>query len=68
MPDAKCKREVYKRDDNKWAWRLIGDNGSDIIATDGGQGYTTKVYCVSMMRQVTSGRYKNCPEDIQAGE
>lgn len=31
---------VYRRADGLWAWRLQSANGR-IIATDGGQGYTT---------------------------
>jgi hypothetical protein len=34
--------EFYQREDERWAWRLIGANGFDIIANDGGQGYENK--------------------------
>lgn len=32
------KIQFYKRADGKWAWRMIAAN-SQVIATDGGQGY-----------------------------
>lgn len=35
------KLEVYRRDDNRFAWRLIAPNG-EIVATDGGQGYENR--------------------------
>lgn len=52
-----AERIVYKRADGKYAWRLIGDNESDIIATDGGQGYSTKAYAVLMAENVITGEY-----------
>lgn len=35
------KAQLYKREDGKWAWRLVASNGQ-IIATDGGQGYENR--------------------------
>lgn len=29
---------VFQREDRRWAWRLVADNGQ-VIATDGAQGY-----------------------------
>lgn len=33
--------EVYRRDDGLWAWRLRAAN-SQIVATDGAQGYVNR--------------------------
>lgn len=38
------KIEIYRRKDNKYAWRLIARNGQ-IIATDGGQGFENHEDC-----------------------
>lgn len=36
-----ARAEVYRREDGRWAWRLVAPNGH-IIATDGGQGYENR--------------------------
>jgi len=48
-------RLVYKRRDNKWAWNLRV--GSNIIATDGGQGYENFDDCKKMADAIISGYY-----------
>jgi uncharacterized protein YegP (UPF0339 family) len=48
--------DVYKRNDGKWAWRLVAPNGQ-IIATDGGQGYENRGDCERMGKAVTSGEH-----------
>lgn len=53
-----AERNVYLRADGKWAWKLIGDNESDIIATDGGQGYEDEDYCREMADKIVGGDYK----------
>jgi uncharacterized protein YegP (UPF0339 family) len=51
--------EVYQRVDKKWAWRLLAGN-TEIIATDGGQGYENKSDAVDMVdRIVRKGTYKD---------
>lgn len=45
------KLEIYRRDDRKWAWRLLTKNGS-VVATDGGQGYERRVDCERQARIV----------------
>lgn len=50
---------VYQRTDEKWAWRLRGENFDDIIATDGGQGYNNRAYCEEIAKKVISGHYKD---------
>lgn len=54
-----AERIIYKRADGKFAWKLIGDNESDIIATDGGQGYATKAYAVLMAEKIITGDYSD---------
>ena len=54
-----AKRITVERADGKWGWRLIGDNGSDIIATDGGQGYSNESDAKAMADKITSGHYKD---------
>lgn len=64
MAESKAERNIYQRSDGKWAWRLYGDNGSDIVATDGGQGYENEDDCRTIANQVTSGHYKDCKKTI----
>lgn len=54
-----AQRIVYERPDGKWGWQLIGDNGSDIIATDGNQGYSSEARAREMADKITSGHYKD---------
>lgn len=49
--------EVYRREDGKWAWRLIATNGS-VIATDGGQGYEHRGEAVEMAKSIVIGPYR----------
>jgi uncharacterized protein YegP (UPF0339 family) len=48
--------DVYKRNDGKWAWRLVAPNGQ-IIATDGGQGYENRKDAERMGKAVTRGEH-----------
>jgi len=41
------RTEVYKRADDRWAWRVVAENGN-IIATDGGQAYENRADCEGM--------------------
>lgn len=54
-----AQRIVYERSDGRWGWQLIGDNGSDIIATDGNQGYASETRAREMADKITSGHYKD---------
>lgn len=48
----------YKRADGRWAWRLT--SGSDIVATDGGQGYENYTDCQAMADKVViTGGFKD---------
>lgn len=48
--------EIYQRTDGRWAWRLRAGN-SQVIATDGGQGYENRADCARIADAVTSGLY-----------
>jgi uncharacterized protein YegP (UPF0339 family) len=50
------KGEVYKRNDDKWAFRIKASNG-EIVATDGGQGYSAKSDAKSTLEKVMRGDY-----------
>jgi len=50
---------LTERKDMKWGWALVGDNGSDIIATDGGQGYENMREAQEMAEKVINGHYGN---------
>lgn len=51
---TKC--EEYQRKDGKWAFRLLSRNGQT-VATDGGQGYSSKSSCSKTMAKLASGAY-----------
>jgi len=59
-----AERHLYERADGKWAWQLIGDNGSDIIATDGGQGYEKEGVARAMADKIISGAYSDAKKTI----
>lgn len=50
------KGEVYQRNDGNWAFRVKASNG-EIVATDGGQGYTNKGSARSTLEKLMSGEY-----------
>jgi hypothetical protein len=52
-----AKRIVFQRTDCKWGWKLVGDNDSDVIATDGSQGYENEADARAMADKVISGHY-----------
>lgn len=56
-------RMLYKRADGKWAWRLT--SGSDVIATDGGQGYENESDARTMADRVIGGYYSDAEKKIQ---
>jgi uncharacterized protein YegP (UPF0339 family) len=57
------KRILYTRQDGKWAWRLVADNGT-IIATDGGQGYEDEDDARDMADRIIGGEFKNAEKLI----
>lgn len=59
--------EVFKREDGRWAWRLVAANGR-IVATDGGQGYENEADADATGRRVVSGGYADAVSgDTPAG-
>lgn len=62
-----AKRILYTRDDGKWAWRLVADNGK-IIATDGGQGYEHEEDARDMADRIIGGEFKNAEKRIVSPE
>ncbi len=49
--------EVYKRKDGKWAFRVKASNGQ-VVATDGGQGYSDKTRATETVTKLISGQYE----------
>lgn len=56
------KGEVYKRNDEKWAFRVKASNG-EIVATDGGQGYSAKGDAQATLEKLMKGTYDG-PIDV----
>ncbi len=56
--------QIYKRKDGKWAWRLIASNGQT-VATDGGQGYSSKKSAESTLTIVMDGAYKGPITEVE---
>lgn len=50
------KGQVYQRNDGKWAFRVRASNG-EIVATDGGQGYSAKRDAQSTLEKLLRGEY-----------
>jgi uncharacterized protein YegP (UPF0339 family) len=50
------KGEIYKRNDDKWAFRVRASNG-EIVATDGGQGYSAKSDAKATLEKLMRGEY-----------
>jgi uncharacterized protein YegP (UPF0339 family) len=50
------KGEIYKRTDEKWAFRVRASNG-EIVATDGGQGYVAKSDAKATLEKLMRGDY-----------
>ena len=50
------KGEIYKRNDEKWAFRVRASNG-EIVATDGGQGYSAKSDAKATLERLMRGEY-----------
>ncbi|MBK5305427.1 MAG: DUF1508 domain-containing protein [Frankiaceae bacterium] len=48
--------EIYKRTDGKFGFRVTAANGQ-VVATDGGQGYSGKSDAKSTLEKLLSGAY-----------
>lgn len=57
------KGEIYKRNDDKWAFRVKASNG-EIVATDGGQGYEAKASARSTLEKLLGGSYDGPIEEL----
>lgn len=57
------KAEVYKRKDGKWAFRVKASNGQ-CVATDGGQGYSTKKAALNTVTKLIQGDYKGPVDEL----
>ncbi len=57
-----AERVPFKRTDGKWAWRLVVN--SNIVATDGGQGYENENDARSMADRIIGGEFKNAEKKI----
>jgi uncharacterized protein YegP (UPF0339 family) len=57
------KGQVYRRADGKWAFRVKASNG-EIVATDGGQGYSAKGDARSTLEKLLRGEYEG-PIDVE---
>lgn len=60
-----AQRILIERADGKWGWQLIGSNGSDIIATDGGQGYDSEDFARKMADKIIGGSYAGAEKKIR---
>ena len=54
--------EIFKRADGKFGFRVKASNGQ-VVATDGGQGYSSKSDARSTLEKLLSGEYKGDIED-----
>jgi len=59
LKDHRDRIEVYKRDDGKWAWRLILNH--NIVATDHSQGYENLSDAQTMAERIVRGEFKDVP-------
>lgn len=58
------KLEIYRRTDDRWAWRLIADNGQ-VIATDGAQGYENRGDCEVVANAIVRGAYAPTEPELE---
>ena len=54
--------EIFKRADGKFGFRVKASNGQ-VVATDGGQGYSSKGDARSTLEKLLNGDYKGDIED-----
>ncbi len=54
--------EIYKRSDGKFGFRVKASNGQ-VVATDGGQGYSGKSDARSTLEKLLNGEYKGEIDD-----
>ncbi|WP_121191623.1 YegP family protein [Motilibacter peucedani] len=54
--------ELFKRADGKFGFRVTASNGQ-VVATDGGQGYSSKADARSTLEKLLSGGYAGSVTD-----
>ena len=54
--------EIFKRADGKFGFRVTASNGQ-VVATDGGQGYSGKGDAKSTLEKLLNGDYKGDIKD-----
>jgi len=59
----KAQRVLFQRDDKKWAWRLTADN-TQVIATDGSQGYENVKDAEEMADRIIGGGFADAEKII----
>ena len=57
--------EVFERKDGKYGWRRRNGNNTEIVSTDGGQGYENLNYCVEQARKVNQGMSVHRVVDVE---
>ena len=55
--------ELFKRKDGKWAFRVRASNGQ-VVATDGGQGYSSKTAARNTLQKLLGGDYDGEIKDV----
>lgn len=55
--------EIYKRSDGKFSFRVRASNGQ-VVATDGGQGYSKKASARSTLEKLMNGEYAGNIEEL----
>lgn len=59
------KGEIYARKDGKFAFRVKASNG-EVVATDGGQGYSAKASARSTLEKLLKGDYDGPIEEVDS--
>lgn len=56
--------EIIRRVDGKWGFRVRASNGQ-IVATDGGQGYSAKASALSTLTKLLAGEYDGPISEVE---
>jgi uncharacterized protein YegP (UPF0339 family) len=57
------KGELYKRADGNWGFRVKASNGQQ-VASDGGQGYSSKSDARSTLERLLKGEYDGPIDEV----
>ena len=58
------KGEIYTRKDGKYAFRVKASNG-EVVATDGGQGYSSKSTARATLEKLLAGTYDGPIDEVE---